>query len=134
MAAKKKKKQSTLERFTGSKSLIGRGAKKITKAVGAKNLAKFAGETLARRKNKSIKRTVTGKQARKSGVALAANIASLASGGAAAGIIRGIRVARKAKSAKSLVKKGFKVKGQKKRVKVRHFNIGKKKGVTYGNY
>ena len=98
----------------------------VTKATGAKNLATYAGESLARRKNKNIKRTVTGQQARKSGIALAANVASLASGGAAGGVVRAASNARKVYKMKRQVAiaKGLKegslvrIKGQKKLMRV----------------
>jgi len=105
---------------------IDKAAEIVTKAMGAKNLSTYAGESLARRKNKSVKRTVTGKQARNSGIALAANIASLASGGAAAGTLRAASKVRKttmmikrAKIAKG-IKEGslVRIKGNKKLMRV----------------
>lgn len=115
-----KKKRST-------KRKIDKIARKVTKAVGATKLAKYAGETIARRKNKSIKRTVTAKQARKSGASLAANIGMIAAGGAVAGTAaRSIRAGAKLAKAKKAataakLKKGtlIRIKGQKKLVKVR---------------
>lgn len=110
---------------------VDKAAAKITKAVGARKLAKYTGETIARRKNKSIKRTVTKKEALRSGAALAANIATLAAGGAGGGALRAASKARKAKTAKSVVKKGIKIAGQKKRAKYTHYKVGKKKGITH---
>ena len=66
--------------------------------MGAKNLARYAGETIARRKNKSIKRTVTGRQALKSAGSLASVIAPVG----AVGIVG--RVAKAANKARKVVK------------------------------
>lgn len=112
------------KKIRSTKRRIDKVARKVTKAVGAKNLARYAGETMARRKNKSVKRTVTAKQARKSGVALAANVASLAAGGAARGTLGVASKARKVAQAKRAKKVGtFKIPGQKRRVKYNK-NIG----------
>jgi hypothetical protein len=83
---------------------IDKAAAIVTKAVGAKKLARYAGETIARKKNPTIQRTVTGKQAVKSGLALAGNIASLAVGGAAAGVLKVASKARGAAKAVSIAK------------------------------
>ena len=58
-------------------------SRKITKAVGAKDFAKFTGEALAKRKNPAVKRTVTRKQGMKSAAKLGVTIATLGVGGAA---------------------------------------------------
>jgi len=81
-----------------------KAAKRINKATGATKLAKYAGETIARRKNPTIKRTVTGKQAAKSAGKVAGTIGTLAAGGALAGVARVAKVA-KAKKAASAAKR-----------------------------
>lgn len=83
---------------------VDKASRVITKAVGAKNLARYAGESIAKRKNSNVERTVTKKQAIKSGVSLAANIASLAAGGAAGGTVRAASNARKAVAVKKAAK------------------------------
>mgnify|MGYP007047623974 CR=1 FL=1 len=111
---------------------LDKAANVVTKAVGAKDLADYLGTKRAIRKAKGgekkyIKQTVTGKQAAKSGVRLAANIASLASGGAAAGTLRAASKARKAATIikKAKIAKGIKegslvrIKGSKKLMRVK---------------
>jgi len=59
-------------------------ARKLNKASGATKLAKFVGEGIAKKKNPAVKRTVTKKQALKSGAKTALTIATLGTGGAGA--------------------------------------------------
>jgi hypothetical protein len=79
-------------------------AKRVNKATGATNLSKYIGESIAKRKNPAVKRTVTGAQARKSGARLAGTIAGLAAGGAAGGAAKAANKAKKLKAAKAVAK------------------------------
>jgi len=92
------KKKSAFRKFADKAS------RKITKAVGAKNLAKYAGETLARRKNKSIKRTVTGKQALKSAGSLASVIAPIGAVGVLGKVAKLANKTRKANKVRKVAK------------------------------
>ena len=90
--------------------------------MGAAPLADYVGGKIAKSRapkgqKKYVKQTTTARQARNSGIRLAANVASLAAGGAAAGVVRG---ASKARKAAKVVPKKIKVTGQKKAVKVKN--------------
>lgn len=85
-----------------ARKIVDKTARKINKLSGATNLAKFTGETIAKRKNPAVKRTVTKKQAAKSGAKVGATIASLGAGGVIAKAAK-VRKAAKARKAKKAV-------------------------------
>lgn len=94
-----------------------KAANKISKAFGAAPLVDYTSSKIAKAIKKPEVRqyvadTTTARQARNSGIALAANVASLASGGAAAGVVRAAGNARRAAKAATVIPKKVRIPGQ----------------------
>lgn len=95
-----------------------KAANKVSKAFGAAPLVDYTSSKIAKaikkpEVRKYVTDTTTARQARNSGIALAANVASLASAGAAAGILRAAGNARRAAKAATVIPKKVPVVGQK---------------------
>ena len=61
---------------------IDKVARAVTKAVGGRDFARYIGQSIAKKKNSNVKKTVTKKQAFKSGAKIGLAIATLGSGAA----------------------------------------------------
>jgi hypothetical protein len=76
---------------------LDKAARLVNKVTGATNLSRYIGESIAKRRNPAVQRTVTGKQALKSAGKTALSIATVAGVGGVA------KLATKAKTAKTYV-------------------------------
>lgn len=89
---------------SGLRKVADKAARKVTNAIGAKNLARYAGETIARRTNKNVTRTVTGKQALKSAATTVKNIAPVPALGVSGRMIKLAKATHKANKVRKVEK------------------------------
>jgi len=113
-----------------------KGANAVSKAMGAAPLVDYASSKLAKAMakpgaKKFVKDTTTAKQARTSGIRLAANIASIASLGAAAGTVRAAGNARRAAKAATVIPKKVRIPGQKKPLSINNWGNAKQTPINY---
>lgn len=118
------------------KNKIIRAANFVSKAAGAAPLVDYTSSKIAKgikkpEIRKYVKDTTTAREARNSGIALAANVASMASGGAAAGVVRAAGNARRAAKAARVVPKRFKADGSKQWTYVNNWANGEQVPIVY---
>lgn len=118
------------------KNKIIRAANYISKAAGAAPLVDYTSSKIAKAIKKPAVRkyvtdTTTARQARNSGIALAANVVSLASLGIAGGVVKaGMNVKRAAKAA-TVIPKKVAIAGQKRKMVVDNWANAKQTPMTY---
>lgn len=113
-----------------------KAANKVSKAFGAAPLVDYTSSKIAKAMakpgaKKYVTDTTTARQARNSGIALAANVASLAAGGAAAGVVRAAGNARRAAKAATVIPKKVRIPGQKKPLPINNWGNAKQTPMTY---
>jgi len=113
-----------------------KAANKVSKAFGAAPLVNYTSSKIAKAiakpaVKKYVADTTTARQARNSGIALAANIASLASGGAAAGVIRAAKNAKRAAKLATIIPKKVYIPGQKAPLVINNWGNAKQTPIIY---